>query len=220
MNFKHAIILSGGMDSVTLLHDIVKQFGNANVAAVTFNYGQKHRLELNFAKENCEILEVYHKIIEVPALGVVAPSALTSDIPMPTGEYNCEDMKKTVVPNRNMVLLSFAASFALGVGASYLYYGAHSGDHDIYPDCRPEFVELLKKAFAICDWNPLILDVPYLYHTKGDIVKRGLELGVDYSKTLTCYNGTIPACGVCGSCDERLKAFAENAEIDPLEYVK
>ena len=123
---------------------------------------------------------------------------------MPEGHYADENMKQTVVPNRNMVMLSLATSYAIGLDADTLLYGAHSGDHDIYPDCRAEFVEQLKKAIDLCDWKPIKLEAPYLNIDKGDIVIRGKELGVDYGLTWTCYKGKDKACGKCGSCVERL----------------
>lgn len=137
---------------------------------------------------------------------------------VPEGNYADENMKQTVVPNRNMVLLSIAAAYAIGIKANHLFYGAHAGDHTIYPDCRPAFVSAMTTAFHLCDWSDIILDVPYLHMTKGDIVKRGMSLNVDYSMTWTCYKGGEKPCGKCGSCDERLAAFREAGIKDPVEY--
>jgi 7-cyano-7-deazaguanine synthase len=214
---KSVIIVSGGMDSITLLHDIHSQ--GEELHAISFDYNQRHQKEIRFAKLNCEKLNIPHKIISLSILNDIAPSSLTRIEPqIPEGQYDGENMKQTVVPNRNMVMLSLAASYAIGIGATKLYYGAHSGDHTIYPDCRPEFVEAISKTLFLCDWHPIELKVPYLHGNKTTILKRGLELGVDYSQTWTCYNGREMACGKCGSCDERLAAFRELGIKDPLEY--
>jgi 7-cyano-7-deazaguanine synthase len=127
-------------------------------------------------------------------------------------------MKKTVVPNRNMVMLSAAASFAVSEGIQELYYGAHAGDHAIYPDCRREFVEAMQRAFELCDWTPLTLKAPFLDFTKADIVRLGLSLDVPFEKTWSCYKGGETACGRCGTCVERLLAFEEAGQRDPIAY--
>ena len=217
MSQKAVIILSGGMDSTTLLYDLIDQGYDIN--AVTFDYRQKHNYEIVCAQKICKNLKIPHKIIDVGILNDIAPSSLTrKDWAVPEGNYADENMKQTVVPNRNMVLLSIAAAYAIGINANYLFYGAHAGDHTIYPDCRPAFVSAIATAFHLCDWNDVILEVPYLYLSKGDIVKRGVSLNVDYSMTWTCYNGGEKPCGKCGSCDERLAAFREAGVKDPVEY--
>ena len=218
---KKVIIISGGMDSTTLLYDIVAQFGSENILAVSFDYGQRHKCELKCARKTCAKLGVPYKVLPLWVLNEVAPSALTrEDIEVPEGYYADENMKQTVVPNRNMVLLSLAASFAMGVEADKLYYGAHSGDHDIYPDCRKEFVDSMKESIRLADWNEVELLAPYWDINKIDILKKGKKLKVDYSLTHTCYNPNIrgESCGKCGSCTERLEAFAANGVTDPLTY--
>jgi len=217
MGEQAVIILSGGMDSTTLLYDLMHQ--GYDVHAVSFEYRQKHRKEIDCAKEICSRLNIPHRVIDAGFLGEIAPSSLTRpDWKVPEGSYADDTMKQTVVPNRNMVLLSIAAAYALGTGARRLFYGAHAGDHTIYPDCRPAFVSAMATAFHLCDWEDLVLEAPYLYLTKADIVKRGLTLGVDFSMTWTCYAGGKKPCGKCGSCDERLAAFREAGAADPLEY--
>lgn len=202
------LILSGGLDSTTLLYDLIDQ--GHDVHAVTFHYGQRHKKEIQCAEATCKRLGINQTVVPILSFKEIAySSSLTGSEPIPEGHYTDQTMKSTVVHNRNMVLLSFAAAFALNIGASRLYYGAHSGDHTIYPDCRPEFVDAMKKAFLICDWEPLELEAPYLSLNKGDIVKKGLDLGVDYSLTWTCYKGEDLACGKCGSCSERLEAFEQ-----------
>jgi 7-cyano-7-deazaguanine synthase len=205
------------MDSTTLLYDLIDE--GYDVQAITFNYNQKHKNEITCAKATCLALRVPHKIISLAVLNELAPSCLTREAwDVPEGNYAEESMKQTVVPNRNMVFLSLAASYAIGTGAGNLFYAAHTGDHAIYPDCRPAFVSAMGTAFHLCDWHDIILKTPYLYWTKADIVKRGLTLGVDYSRTWTCYKGGKLSCGKCGSCDERLAAFRETGTTDPLEY--
>ena len=214
---KSVLILSGGLDSTTLLYDLIQQ--GHQVHAITFDYNQKHKREIKCAKAICRNLAVPQKIIDISLLNELAPSCLTREQwEVPEGNYADENMKQTVVPNRNMVFLSLAAAFAIGIRADHLFYGAHAGDHTIYPDCRPAFVSAMTTAFHLCDWNDVILEVPYLYLSKGAIVRRGLSLGVDYSVTWTCYKGGEKSCGTCGSCDERLAAFREAGATDPLVY--
>lgn len=215
---KAVIIVSGGMDSVTLLHDIVKNKLHDKVYGISFFYAQRHSKELDCAFKNCEILNVDWREADLCVLGELAPSALTRKTEMPHGHYAAENMKQTVVPNRNMVMLSLAVSYAIGIGARFVYYGAHAGDHAIYPDCRPRFIEAMQKVIAICDWNKVELRAPYINVNKNFILSKGLKLGVDYSITWTCYEGKEKACGKCGSCTERLEAFEKNGIKDPLEY--
>ena len=213
---KKVLILSGGTDSTTLLYELLQT--SPNVYPITFYYGQKHQREIEAAGNTCEALGVTHKIVDIEFFGnELAPSSLTrGEIEVPHGHYEKESMKKTVVPNRNMVLLSLAASYAIGIGAGQLFYGAHSGNHAIYPDCRPEFVKAMAKAFKLCDWSELRLEAPYLNLTKGDIVSRGVALGVDYSSTWSCYQGLDKPCKKCGSCVERAEAFKFAGVEDPL----
>ncbi len=217
---KSCIILSGGLDSTTLLYDIVEQFGNENVFAISFNYNQNHSKEIYFAEKTCKKLNVNHQIIDLSSISyqIFNSALLKGAKEVPEGHYQDEVMKKTVVPNRNMVLLSIAASFCISNGINNLYYGAHSGDHTIYPDCRPEFIKAMKEVLLLCDWQSIELKVPYMNWNKADIVRRGKELGVDYSLTWTCYKGQELACGKCGSCIERLEAFNKNNLIDPIKY--
>jgi 7-cyano-7-deazaguanine synthase len=218
-NKKVVLILSGGLDSTTLMYDLVKKYGRDNVYALSFDYGQKHRKELLCARNSCKLLGVNHKIVGLGVLNQLAPSALTrEDWKVPEGHYEAENMKQTVVPNRNMVLLSLATSYAIGLGADKLYYGAHAGDHHIYADCRKEFVDKMKEAIKICDFKKVELVAPYWNIDKGDIVIKGLKLGVRYEYTWTCYAGKKKACGKCGACCERLEAFKKAKKEDPIRY--
>lgn len=213
------LILSGGLDSTTLLYRLLRE--KKEIYCLTFRYGQKHVKEVQFAIKNCEKFNLPHKIISLEKItkaGIFGANALTSETKIPHGEYDDESMMDTVVPNRNMILLSLALAYAISIRAESVYYGAHSGDHAIYPDCRPEFVSAMQQVAKLCHYWPIKLEVPYLNISKADIVKEGLELNVDYSLTWTCYQGGELACGQCGSCDERLKAFAANNAVDPLSY--
>ena len=214
---KALLILSGGVDSTTLLYDLISQ--GYEVEAVTFDYQQKHRKEIKCAKKTCKKLKIPHKVLELNILSEIAPSSLTrKEIKVPEGSYTEESMRSTVVPNRNMIFLSLAAARAIAGGIPHLFYAAHSGDHAIYPDCRPVFVSAMETALHLCDWTDITLHAPYLHLTKADIVKIGTRLGVDYSLTWTCYRGEALACGLCGSCTERLEAFREAGVEDPVEY--
>ncbi len=213
------LIASGGLDSTTLMHRLLHE--KKEIFALTFDYGQKHSKEINFARKNCEKFDIPHKIISLQELtqaGLFGNSSLTSDREIPEGNYEDENMMSTVVPNRNMIMLSTALAYAISIGAGEIYYGAHAGDHEIYPDCRPSFVGAMQHVARLCHYWPIEIKTPYLHVAKGDIVKEGLKLNVDYSMTWTCYKGGKYACGKCGSCIERLEAFKVNDIEDPLIY--
>ena len=211
------VIFSGGMDSFTMLHKARQTY--EEVFALTFDYGQKHVKEIGYAKSVCTGLQLLHKIVDITEVNqLLAGSSLTSDIEMPEGHYADDNMKATVVPNRNMILLSLAVGYAVSINASKVLYGAHSGDHDIYPDCRPEFVNKMNAVCAIANYDAIEIITPYLHENKTGILRDGLSMGLDYGETWTCYNGRQKACGKCGSCVERLEAFSENGIKDPLSY--
>ena len=217
MTEKVVVIYSGGMDSFTVLNRARKD--GKEVFALTFDYGQKHIKEIDYAKRVCAELNIEHKVIDISAINqLLAGSSLTDDIDIPEGHYEEESMKSTVVPNRNMILLSLAVGYAVSKGASKVYYGAHSGDHAIYPDCRPEFVKKMDDVCRIANYDAVEIFSPYLNNTKIDILTDGIKMGLDYSQTWTCYNGRDKACGKCGACQERLEAFELNNVTDPLEY--
>ncbi|MCK5343969.1 MAG: 7-cyano-7-deazaguanine synthase QueC [Candidatus Heimdallarchaeota archaeon] len=192
------------------------------VYALSYNYGQKHTKELDAAKISSTKLNIPHKIVSLKGLmeaNIFGNNAITSNIPIPEGHYAEDSMKATVVPNRNMIMISIAISYAISLGASDVYYGAHAGDHAIYPDCRPEFVDAMDHVSNLCDYQKISLKSPYLHYSKAEIVAEGLKFGVDYASTWTCYKGEEKACGKCGSCVERLEAFQKNKIKDPLDYV-
>ena len=217
MTNKVVVIYSGGMDSFTVLNRALHD--GKEVYALTFDYGQRHVKEIEYASTVCKSLDVNHKVIDISAINqLLAGSSLTDDIDIPEGHYEAESMKSTVVPNRNMILLSLAVGYAVSVGASQVYYGAHSGDHAIYPDCRPEFVMKMNDVCKIANYESVEIFSPYLKETKSDILTDGLKMGLKYDNTWTCYNGREKACGQCGACQERLEAFKDNNVTDPLNY--
>jgi len=214
---KVVVIFSGGMDSFTVLNRAIKD--GKKVYPLTFDYGQRHVKEIECAKAICLELNLPHKVIDISAINqLLSGSSLTDDIDVPEGHYEEESMKSTVVPNRNMILLSLAVGYAVSVGAEQVYYGAHSGDHAIYPDCRPEFVMKMNDVCKIANYDAVEIFSPYLTVSKTAILTDGLKMGLDYSKTWTCYNGRELACGKCGACQERLEAFSDNNATDPLTY--
>lgn len=211
------VIYSGGMDSFTLLH-LARSKGH-NVHALSFNYGQRHVRELDSARQVCTALAIPHQVIDITAMNaVMAGSSLTGAHAVPEGPYEEETMKSTLVPNRNMILLSLATGYAVTISAQAVWFGAHGGDHAIYPDCRPEFIEKMDAVCRVANYEPVAIEAPFMRADKTEILAAGLELGLDYSQTWTCYNGREQACGQCSSCIERLEAFAAHDLTDPLTY--
>jgi len=222
MGGKVVVIVSGGMDSVTLLHRVVAcaKISGDEVHALSFDYGQKHVRELQMAVQQTRILNVPHKIVNMKKIGkqLLGSSCLTGDQKVPEGHYAEENMKSTVVANRNMILLSLAIGYAVNIKASKVVYGAHAGDHDIYPDCRKEFVDAMQVVAKLCDWTPVEIEAPFWNIDKGHIVKIGLQMEVNYKLTHTCYNGMKVACGKCGACIERISGFLKADAVDPVKY--
>lgn len=218
---KAITIFSGGMDSFTLLHWARRY--HEEVAALSFNYGQRHAKELDYAVAEAGRLGIRHELVQLANIQhLLAGSALTSDIAVPEGHYAQDNMRLTVVPNRNMIMLSIAVGYAVSTGADMVYFGAHAGDHDVYPDCRPGFVKKLNAVAEVANYAAVNVRAPFLELTKAGILKQGARLGLgarDYERTWTCYKGEARPCGVCGSCTERLEAFAELGWNDPLDYV-
>jgi 7-cyano-7-deazaguanine synthase len=220
MDVTPVVIYSGGMDSFTLLYYLLEK-RYRNVLPLTFDYGQRHKVEINYAIGVCRDLGLDHMVVDLGRVSeLLGGSALTSpDVDVPEGHYEEESMKATVVPNRNMIMLSLAVGYAVSKGTSLVFYGAHSGDHAIYPDCRPLFVEKMNEVTQIANYLPVSIKTPFLGMSKGEILTIGMEMGLDYSRTWTCYKGHgVLACGKCGACQERLEAFEQNEATDPLEY--
>jgi len=214
---KVVVLLSGGIDSTTLVYYMRDR--GYKVYPISFYYGQKHKKELDFADLTCQKLNLSFKAFNINILRELAPSALTrKDIEVPKGIYNEETMKITVVPNRNMVFLALATAYAIGLGIREVAYAAHSGDHAIYADCRPAFIEAMRKTIELCDDSKVSLSTPFTLLDKSEIIKIGFNLGVDYSLTWSCYEGKELACGKCGTCRERLEAFEKLGKIDPIKY--
>ena len=225
---KGVVLLSGGLDSVTLLHQAVKDLGAENVYALTTNYGQKHSIEIEMAKWNCKKLKVQHKILDISFLGdVVAPvSTLVSntDIAMPTIQDVLGDPQPpTYVPFRNLILHSIALSFAESNGCEKVYLGIQAHDLYSYWDTTPDFMNAVNEVAKLNRHHLIMMDAPFVNLEKADEIKIGLSLGVDYSKTWTCYTGPDKdgyACGTCPSCAERRGAFKKLGMVDPVEYVR
>lgn len=215
---KSVIILSGWMDSTTLLYKLLDEW--KEVYALSFDYNQKHKIELDRASATCKKLWVNHKILKIPFLNDITENSLTrDDVEVPEGHYESETMKDTVVYNRNPIMSNIALSYALTIWAEEIALWIHSGDHMIYEDCRPEALEALQKTADI--WNKGIkFTAPYINTDKWWIVKDWIRLWVDYKLTHTCYKGWEEACGKCWSCQERLEAFELNWIEDPVLYIK
>lgn len=217
MSNKAVVVYSGGMDSYTVLHKALA--AGKDVYALSFNYGQRHSKELDVAAKVCQKFNIPHKVVDISAINsLMAGSSLTDDIEIPEGHYAEDSMKNTVVPNRNMVLLSMAIAYAVSLEAPEVYYGAHAGDHHIYPDCRPEFVHAMNAVSQIANYEPVEIVTPFLSSSKGEILAAGLAMNLNYGDTWTCYNGREKACGKCGACNERMEAFNEQGVTDPLSY--
>ena len=210
------VILSGGMDSAVLLYKLLGEGDIVNTVSV--DYGQRHRRELICAERLSARVGVHHDVIDMTSLGRLLKGSSQSDptVDVPFGRYDEPSMKQTVVPNRNMVLLAAAGAVAIANRADRLAYGAHGGDHAIYPDCRPEFVYALAKAFQLCDWHPVHLVAPLSAMHKGEIAVLGGRLRVPFQVTWTCYVGGDEPCGKCGACVERAEAFEFAHLKDPL----
>jgi len=212
------LIHSGGMDSTTLLYHLLNE--GHEVLALSVDYGQRHAVEISHARATAREKGVRHEVADIAEVGrLLKGSSLTSrDIAVPEGHYTEESMKATVVPNRNMILLSIAAGWALAEGCETVSYAAHSGDHAIYPDCREAFAQALDKTIQLADWNPVSLYRPFIGKTKADLARLGRDLGVPFAKTWSCYQGGEIHCGRCGTCVERREAFSLAGMEDPTRY--
>lgn len=215
------VLLSGGIDSSTLLYRTAKE-GIEDIVALSFNYGQKHeRKELTAAKLIARAIEVEHIEVNISAIKPLLSSALTDfDKLVPDGIYDIDNMADTVVPNRNMIMLSIAVATAISRGDNTVAYAAHAGDHTVYSDCRPAFVSAMQRAIDFASDHKVILDTPYITYLKSAIVAEAHTLGVPLGLTYSCYKGGEKHCGVCSTCRERKKAFIDAHVHDPTEYEK
>lgn len=220
------VAFSGGIDSTTVLCEAIKRYGKENVIAVSFFYGQKHRIELYQAKDICEVLGVEHMNVELPMIFKGAGSTLMDDDSQLQMMGSYEELEKkygaqpTVVPNRNMHIVASCITIALTRGLNRVMLGVHGTDaaHYHYPDCTPAFIGAMAAACEIGNSGQVQLEAPYNTWSKGQIVKRAAELNVPAGLTQSCYSGVRPQCGLCATCHERQIAFKEAGYIDPAPY--
>jgi 7-cyano-7-deazaguanine synthase len=215
---KVVVLCSGGMDSVTALHWARREHTVAAVAS--FDYGAKHNpRELPFAAEHAARLGARHEVIALDFVNrLFASDLLQSGGEIPEGHYEAENMKQTVVPFRNAIMLSIACGFAESVDAEGLVIAAHAGDHAIYPDCREDFMRAMGDAMRLGTYAGVKLLRPFIALNKGQIAAEGARLGVDFARTWSCYKGGAVHCGKCGTCVERREAFALAGIADPTGY--
>ena len=215
---KVIVLCSGGMDSVTALHWALRE--HTVVAAVSFDYGSKHNhREIPMAAEHARAGGIRHEVIQLDFVNRLFSSALLkSGGAIPEGHYASENMQQTVVPFRNAIMLSVACGLAESLGAEGLVIAAHDGDHTIYPDCREEFMRAMGEAMRLGTYAGVKLLRPFIEMDKGRIAALGAQLGVDFSRTWSCYKGGARHCGKCGTCVERREAFLQAGVIDPTDY--
>lgn len=222
---KAVVVLSGGLDSTILTYKLVKELGASEVCALSFNYGQKQSIELTKAALTCKKLGITHNVIDISFLGeIVKPVCANiagTDIDMPTIQDVLGDPQPpTYVPYRNLILNSIAVSFAESNGCSEVYNGCQSVDEYGYWDTSKEFFTKLNAVTLQNRQNPVIINTPFISMTKADEIKIGLELGVPFEDSLSCYNPseTGESCGTCPTCAERINNFALAGVIDPAPY--
>ena len=216
---KTVVLLSGGMDSVTAFYEVMHD--HEVVAALSFDYGSKHNArEIPFAKLHAERAGVTHRSIDLAFMNeCFASDLLKSGGDIPDGHYADENMKRTVVPFRNGIMLAVACGFAESVEADALAIAAHSGDHAIYPDCREPFMQGMATAMEEGTYARIRLMRPFIAMDKTAIARRGIELGIDFAETWSCYKGGEIHCGTCGTCVERREAFILAGIADPTTYL-
>ena len=217
---KAVVSFSGGMDSTTVLARAIAEYGSPNVLAVSFKYGSKHNFyENQSSKWLTDFYNVAYDLIDLSAaMSGFSSNLLKSGGDIPEGHYEDESMSQTVVPGRNIIFAAMLAGYAWSKNAEAVYMGIHSGDHAIYADCRPEFYMHMRKAIEAGTDGKVSLRAPFLSLDKSGILKEGFSLSVPYELTRTCYKEQAVSCGKCGSCQERLEAFAFHNTEDPLDY--
>lgn len=210
------IVLSGGLDSVTLLYAQREHIA----LAVTFDYGSNHAArEIECASWHCHRLGIEHLVIPLSFIGQYFESSLLRGADaVPEGNYDDQNMRSTVVPFRNGIMLAVAGGLAESRGLRRVLIASHGGDHAIYPDCRPACVEYMSRALYNGTYNHTEVDAPFTYKSKADIVRMGHDLDIDYSRTYSCYRGGERHCGTCGTCRERREAFERAGYPDPTLY--
>lgn len=227
MKKKAIAMVSGGIDSATLLAYLIDK--NYEVEVLSFEYGQKNTFELERAKDLVKNYEIkVHKIIKLN-LDQIGGSALTDNIEVPKNSYNKnyddKDIPVTYVPARNTIFLSYALAWGEVRKINNIFFGAHIVDYSNYPDCRPEYISSYEKMANLAtemgvNGNRISIEAPFVKMSKADIIKIGINLGVDYSKTISCYDPSEDgkSCGMCDACIIRLDGFAKNNMRDPIEY--
>lgn len=210
------IIVSGGMDSITLLYDHKDEIA----LGISFDYGSNHNArEIPFAKMHCERLGIKHITINLDFMHQYFKSSLLDGAEaIPEGHYADDNMKSTVVPFRNGIMLSIAIGIAESNNLDQVFIANHGGDHTIYPDCHPEFINAIDAAATAGTYNNVKVVAPYTKITKSDIARIGKKLGIDYTETWSCYKGGEVHCGKCGTCVERKEALAEAGIEDKTIY--
>lgn len=221
MNEKAIAIVSGGLDSVTMAYDLAEE--GYDLEFVCFDYGQRHRRETELSRWHAKQIGAPFHLIDITSIGAhLKGSALTDDIDVPAGNYDEPSMRITVVPNRNAIFLAIAYGIAVAQNATMVATAVHAGDHFIYPDCRPAFIEsfdaMQRTAVEGFGHPDLRLNAPYLRLTKAEIVALGSILNVPFNETWSCYVGGVNHCGVCGTCRERQEAFRLAGVFDPTVY--
>lgn len=216
---KTIVICSGGLDSVSLAHKVAAEHDLHSL--LSFDYGQRHAKEVGFAAACARRLGVPHKVVDIRGVGAaLTGSALTDDIDVPDGHYAEESMKLTVVPNRNAIMLTIAFGMAAAQKADAVGAAVHGGDHFIYPDCRPGFIDAFQtmQNHALEGYANVALYTPFVHGSKADIVTDGARHGAPFGETWSCYKGGDRHCGRCGTCVERREAFHLAGVDDPTDY--
>jgi 7-cyano-7-deazaguanine synthase len=219
----HAVVcVSGGLDSTVLAYWLRGK--GIELSLVSVNYGQRHRVELRYAAGVAGAIGARHYEVDLAGYGAMLTGSALTDacVAVPDGHYTHESMRATVVPNRNAIMLDLAVGLAIATGAEAVAFGAHVGDHAIYPDCRTPFLDAYRQAVAVANEGFLptgfTVEAPFARLSKGDIVAVGASLSVPFSQTWSCYRGGRVHCGRCGTCVERREAFTTAGFADPTEY--
>lgn len=216
------LILSGGLDSTVLAYRL--RASGSRLTMLSFDYGQRHKRELEYARRTAVKLACVHRIVDLSAIsGLLAGSSLTdTTVDIPDGHYTDLSMRATVVPNRNAIMLDVAVAHAVAARADAVAFGAHAGDHPIYPDCRPRFLNAYRRMTLLANEGfvapQFTVLAPFMRLSKADIVIIGVDLEVPFEDTWSCYRGEATHCGACGTCVERREAFTVAAVADPTEY--